>query len=223
VLFDRNEFSACTTGAIIQGSGTRVQNCAFTSCESGLELQSQKGTGFVERTVFSRNTTQGLLSTGVDLRLECSRFENNASGILISGAGINLANNAGCTFTSNVIGIEATSLDHLHLNNGHNVFSGNSLTDIKASLSPYANVAYNGSYFYFLANFNSFSANQSTQIYTGRDRVYMVKTNNGSPSSLVCPSSGTAKMQPEGGRPEPGASVLCIPESIQFSDRNGTL
>lgn len=241
VLFDRNEFSACTTGAIIQGSGTRVQNCAFTSCESGLELQSQKGTGFVERTVFSRNTTQGLLSTGVDLRLECSRFENNASGILISGAGINLANNAGCTFTSNVIGIEATSLDHLHLNNGHNVFSGNSLTDIKASLSPYANVAYNGSYFYFLANFNSFSANQSTQIYTGRDRVYMVKTNNGSPSSLVCPSSGTAKMQPEGADlnqeqafsvfPNPSNSpigtarfeALSEPGTLQVANMNGQI
>ena len=193
-LFDSNEFSACIGGAKISGSSTRILNSAFISCEKGLELQAQKGTAFIERSIFSGNTREGLYSDGLDLRPICSSFENNTVGLEIYNAGINLANNAGCHFTSNSIGIQATSLDHLQLNNGHNTFAANSITDIKASLSTYANVAFNGSYYYFLSNYNSFSANQSTQIYTGRDRVYMVKTTNGSPSTLLCPNRGPAKM-----------------------------
>ena len=195
IAFKNNEFSVCSVGAQIKGTNINILQNQFISCGQGLLLESQKGIAFIERSLFSGNTIEGIHSDGVDLRLICSAFEFNATGVKQSDAGIHLDNRAGCRFVNNVVGIEADQLTILKLNDGHNTFSGNSLTDIKATLSSNTPVGFNGTYHYFLANFNHFTTTQSTQIYLGRDRVFIMKTQNGSPSTLLCPTTGPAKME----------------------------
>lgn len=194
--FERNEFDYCTTGAIVQATNTKIDRCAFRNGQVGLQLAGSKGHVSIERCLFHMNATAGIDASGLDIRIACSEFLSNSTGINLDASALNISGNAGNSFEFNAVAIKGSMLTGLNMHNGHNVFSNSSINDIQTTFTQTAGIPWNGSYYYLSANYNSFSmGGQSTQMFIGRDRVYTMKTANGSPNPFLCPVKGPSKME----------------------------
>lgn len=194
--FEGNEFDYCTIGAQVQVTNTKFDRCAFRNCELGLSVIGTKGQATIYRSIFHMNTTSGIDVVGLNVRIACSEFLSNAQGALLQGSVLNLSGNAGNSFEFNTVAVKGVQLEGLNIHNGHNIFANNVVRDIQATFTINSGIPWNGSYYYMSANYNSFSmGGQSTQMFIGRDRVYTMKTANGAPNPLLCPSKGPAKME----------------------------
>lgn len=194
--FERNEFDYCTVGVKFQVSNTHLDRCAFRNCQVGIMVVGTKGQADINRSIFHMNTVAGVQAQGLTIRLSCSEFLSNTTGVLLDGSSFNISGNAGNNFEFNSTAINGTMLEGLNMHNGHNTFVNSTINDIHATFSSTAGIPWNGSYYYLSANYNAFSmGGQSTQMYIGRDRVYTMKTASGSPNPFLCPIKGPAKTE----------------------------
>jgi len=194
--FYANTFSICQTGANLNSGSMTIDRNLFYQCDVGLVFRpSVKNTGVnLMHNVFTSNVESGSQFENTILRMECNEWRYNSTGHSQFGGSILMGSNAGNTFTSNSSALEFDLLSNLNMNNGHNQFSGNNSIDIKGTFHPNAAVPYNGSHHYIAADYTGFSGPNSTGMSIERDKVYIVKSPNTKPSSLVCPAKGPKKI-----------------------------
>jgi len=193
VSFYANEFNECLQGAHILDANFTAERNLFYACQKGLTVESQTGSLTLIRNVFTSNTITGAFLSGVDSQLECNEWSYNSIGLSQKNGVVGLGGNAGNVFIGNSTGIYGNDLTNVKLNIGHNTFNSNIIYDIEATFDHTALIPHNGTHLYINADFNSFSSNQSTLLYKGRDRVYVLKNSNTSPSQYLCPAKGPGK------------------------------
>ena len=191
--FYANEFNQCLKGAHILDANFTAERNLFYACQKGLIVESQTGSLALTRNVFTANTIAGAFLKGVDSKLECNEWSYNSTGLSQENGVVGLGGNAGNVFMGNSIGVYGTDLNNVQLNIGHNSFNNNITYDIEATFEQAALIPHNGTHLYINANFNSFSSSQSNHLYKGRDRVYVLKNANTSPSPYLCPAKGPGK------------------------------
>jgi hypothetical protein len=195
--FYSNSFYSCRTGADLEGVDLKMNQCSFQSCEFGAILHDLSGTATIEKSQFYGNYGTAVMVDAVNCRMKCNTFYNNNTGASVSGAHLNLGNNAGNTFSQNQTGLYIDDVMGLQLNQGHNVFSSNTRFDIEGSFHPNASIPYNGTTYALPSNYNSFSSFSSTSLWQGRHSVYLNYNPNLTVNSLLCPSKDPKKSQVE--------------------------